>query len=656
MSESFTDKEARVTDLWTAYQNGIAYLTNIGLLKDIPMYIKFYEGVQWPAPTKATQNLPRPVINIIKMAVRSKKAGVLSSPVAIRYTAEDESANVEKFNRFNEYIRKELGDDELDKRAVDDCCKKGSCCIHYYWDKEAKGKKGVKEGGVRGEVVDPLNIIFANPNEPDEQKQKWIIIASRVDAESVRELCDTKEARDAITGDSSNSAYHEAEQEGSQYCTVLTRYFKKDGEVYFEKATQSVMIQKAIPLTPNIEEARRKLIKEDVANNGLPDKPNKQEIKSNRIKAETYPIAFGSWEERDKCIYGIGEIEGIIPNQKSINFTLAMQLLQAQNVGWGKWVVSKDALGSQKITNEPGQVLIDYSAAGGGIKRVTEQDMSGVPISVINTLVDLTRVSNGSTEVMTGETLGKNQSGAAIAQLQSQALKPIEELQQAFFRLKEKCGKILEMFYKLFYMEKEYSYKEKDSEGKEKSLSDTFSGKDFIDIEFSCVAEAGAGTAFSEVGDINFLENSLQKGLMSFKDVVECYPKNALSNRQKILDCIEREEQSQILQLQTQLAQTQNQLAQAATLIKQQTDVINKAQTIVNENKQLKEKLIELQSEYTNKILQANGRLAQKDMEAQGYKQDATEFANKLYQDAMKQPQKSIITQSINGGIKNDMS
>lgn len=650
MDSTIKDAESRVTDIWTDYQNGLAYLGAKKLTKNIPLFIKFYEGEQWPEATKDTKNLPRPVINIIKMIVRNKKAGVLSSPVSITYTAEDEKVSVEKFNHFSNYIRKELKDDELDSRAVDDGSKKGSYCNHYYWDSEAKGKKGVREGGVRGEIVDPLNVIFANPNETDEQKQKWIIIASRVDVEAVRAMCDNKEVAATITGDSSDSAYHETEQEGTTYCTVLTRYFKKNGEVFFEKATKSVYIQKAIPLTPNIEAAKKKLLKIDEANNALPDKPKTKKESTNRVVADMYPIAFSSWQERDKCIYGIGEIEESIPNQKSINFTLAMQLLQAQNVGWGKWVVSKDALGSQKINNEPGQVLIDYSAAGNGIKRVTEQDMSGVPITIINTLVDLTRVSTGATEVMTGETLGKNQSGAAIAQLQSQALKPIEELQQNFFRHKEKCGKILEMFYKLFYADKEYSYKEKDATGKEITKQDTFSGKEFANVDFTCVAEAGAGTAFSDVGDINFLENSLQKGLISFKTAVECYPKNALSNRQKILEAIESEEQSQLLQLQTQLAQAQDQLAQAALVIQKQTEVVDKAQTIVQENRRLKEELLSLQSEYTNKIFQANGKLAQSQMREQEARADATEFANEIYKNAMNKPQKSIITQSINGG------
>lgn len=653
--EDVKTTDERVAQMWSDYQSGIAYLGTKKLTKNIPLFIKFYEGEQWPAATPETRNLPRPVINIIKMIVRNKKAGVLSSPVVINYTAEDESTKVEKFNRFSNYIRKEMKDDELDSRAVDDGSKKGSYCNHYYWDSEAKGKKGIREGGLRGEIVDPLNVIFANPNETDEQKQKWIMIVSRVDVEAAKKMCENKSDANLITGDSNDSAYHETEQEGTSYCTVLTRYFKKDGEVYFEKATKSVCIQKPIPLTPNIEEAKRKLFKEDEANNALPDKPTTKKKQTNRVVADMYPIAFSSWQERDKCIYGIGEIEESIPNQKSINFTLAMQLLQAQNVGWGKWVVSKDALGSQKINNEPGQVLIDYSAAGNGIKRVTEQDMSGVPITVINTLVDLTRVSTGATEVMTGETLGKNQSGAAIAQLQSQALKPIEELQQSFFRHKEKCGKILEMFYKLFYQEKEFSYKTKDeATGKEITKKDVFSGRDYEDTEFACVAEAGAGTAFSDVGDINFLENSLQKGLISFKTAVECYPKNTLSNRQKILECIEQEEKSQILQLQTQLAQTQDQLAQAATIIQKQTEAVNNAQSIVQENRRLKEELLKLQSEYTNKIMQANGKLQQSRMREEIARQDATEFAQKIYQDAMQKPQKSLVTQSINngGGVK----
>ncbi|MEG2451040.1 MAG: hypothetical protein RSB09_04825, partial [Clostridia bacterium] len=426
------------TTLWNDYQKGLSYQASSGLSKNLPTFVNFFEGKQWAAPTKNTKNLPRPVVNIIKMICRNKKSAILAAPVKIIYKAEDEMADVEKFNNFATYIQKEIGQEALDKEAIDDGVKKGSYFYHYYWDSEAKGKDGIKEGGLRCEIIDPLNIFFSNPTESDEQKQKWILIASREDIESVRVKCDKGIDKETIVADEPDNKYGTIEQEGNKLCTVLTRYFRKDGEVYCEKATRSVIVNRPFPLAPDLAAAGQDLgFEEDAPNNSLPD--NHEEAPLNSVaKAYLYPIVVGNYERREKSIYGLGEVEGIIPNQKSINFNLAMALLNAQEIAWGKYVVLPNALKGQVINNEPGQVLTDYSNTGNGIRKMTEQAMQSTPLTLVDTLTQLTRVVCGASEVMTGEALGANMSGAAIAQLQSQAQQPIEELKDAFWLTKEK--------------------------------------------------------------------------------------------------------------------------------------------------------------------------------------------------------------------------
>ena len=266
------------------------------------------------------------------MICRNKKSAILATPVKIIYKAEDEMADVEKFNNFAAYIQKEIGQEALDKKAIDDGVKKGSYFYHYYWDSEAKGKNGIKEGGLRCEIIDPLNIFFSNPTELDEQKQKWILIASREDVESVRAKCDKGVDPEAIVSDEPDSKYGVIEQEGNKLCTVLTRYFRKGGEVYCEKATRTVVINKPFPLAPDLEAAAKELgFEEDAPNNSLPDNGEGEELTHEGVKASLYPIVVGNYEIREKSIYGLGEVEGIIPNQKAINFNLAKERERAKS-------------------------------------------------------------------------------------------------------------------------------------------------------------------------------------------------------------------------------------------------------------------------------------------------------------------------------------
>lgn len=640
-------KERNVTSLWDDYQNGLAYQGSSGLAKNLPMFVKFYEGKQWPAATEKTKNLPRPVINIVKMICRSKKSAILSSPVKIVFRAEDETVQVDKFNDFASYIQKEIGQEALDKKAVEDGVKKGSYFYHYYWDSEAQGKDGIKEGALRCEVIDPLNIFFANPTELDEQKQEWILIASREDVRSVQAKCDSDVDKDSIAADEADNKYGTVEQKGNNLVTVLTRYFRKDGEVYFEKATRSVIVNKPRPLAPDLDRAGRMLgIEEDAANNTLPDDPEKKSLIPEKTRAPLYPIVVGNYEIRENSIYGLGEIEGIIPNQKAINFNFAMLLLNAQEIAWGKYIVLPNALRGQKINNDPAQVLTDHSGTGNGIKRMQEQSLSGQPLQLIETLTQLTRSATGATEVMNGEVLGKNMSGAAIAQLQAQAKQPIEDLKDAFWLVKEKQGKILIQFFKLFYTQKEYTYEKNapvfdesgqlsyDLIGRPKTekvkKKGVFNSSDYVDADISIVVEATSGVKSSAAGDINVLDVLLSNGKISLKTYLDAYPQDALSNKTEILKGIEEDEQSQLAQLTRQLQESQAQLERSLATIEQQQKTVSQVEAVIKENAELRSFIASLYAESKNKLAAANEQIKMGNQKITQTMSDAMQLAEML--------------------------
>ena len=622
-----------VSTLWDDYRNGRAYQSSIGLTKKLPLFVRFYEGDQWPKPTKNTKNLPRPVINIIKMFCRNKKSAILSTPVKICYKADNEFANVEKFNRFAAFVFKKLGQDALDKEGVGSGVKKGAYFYHYYWDAEAGGKHGSYRGGLRAELIDPLNIFFADPTERDEQKQKWILIASREELDSVRAKCDKDVDPLSIKEDEPDDPYNQTEQEGSRLVTVLTRYFRRNGEVYIEKATKNVIFNKAFPLTPDLDAARAKLRgKEDAPNNGLPDRVDGNQADSLRptnTRAYLYPIVVGNYEEREKCIYGLGEIEGLIQNQRSINFNVAMMLLAAQQVGMGKYVVTKNALNGQEITNAPGEVLTDYSGTGNGIKRMSEPNLPTSPMQIVDSLTQMTRVVTGSSEIMTGEAVGANMSGAAIAQIQSQALQPVEDLKNTFWKVKEKQGLVLAQFFKLFYTEENFSYVNMEENGapSDKKIHDKFNSREFAAIQFEVVVEATGGTNSSVAGDINALEVALNNGGISLLTFFELYPKDALSNREEILKKLRTEEGNKVGALQSQIEALNAQLQQAQGVIAEQKKTVDQVYGILSENQRLKTVLAEMYTEAARKISDANQQILMGNQKLRETSLDATAMA-----------------------------
>ena len=88
------------TSLYKLYRDGLSYQIKIGIRDSIPKNIDFFEGRQWPAPTESTKNLPRPVINIIKLICRSKKSAILSTPVRPIFKSYTGGIDVSRFNSF----------------------------------------------------------------------------------------------------------------------------------------------------------------------------------------------------------------------------------------------------------------------------------------------------------------------------------------------------------------------------------------------------------------------------------------------------------------------------------------------------------------------------------------------------------------------------
>lgn len=532
------------TVLWSHYQNALDYQIRSGLRDKIPTCIDFYEGRQWPQATESTKNLPRPVVNIIKMVCRQKKGAILSSPIKISYKSFSPYADMDIFNAFATRVFKEMNQSELDRIAIEDAIKKGSYFYHYYWDSEAFSQATGESGGLKCEIIDPLNIFFANPSELDEQKQDWIMISSRKELSKIRNMADKGKSLTTLTSDEDqNGAY---EQDGGNMATLLTRYFKRDGDIWCERATKRCVINDPFKIIPT------SAFFDPVVDN-LTENADTIENFSLPFQEKTlYPIVCGYYEKKEGSIYGIGEVEGLIPNQKAINFNIAMSLLNAQQCAWGKYIALPNALNGQRISNVPGQVLIDYSGTGEGIKRLSQEELSKVPMEITNALADLTRTVNGVSSIITGEA-STNLSGTAIAYLQAQAEVPIEDLKNAFIYVKRKQGMVVAQFLKHFYYKHLFINERVDENGKKKEFFDEFTSLPYENATIDVSVEAHAGAKASIASDISLLDSCLEKGAISLETYIKAYPDSAVTNKSEILKYLSEEKSLEISKLRQEI-------------------------------------------------------------------------------------------------------
>lgn len=657
--------EIKVSKVWQDFEHARSYQRTLELTEQIPMNVDFYEGRQWAKKTDATKHIPRPVVNITKFIVRSKKSSIVGSPVSVVFTSHRNPDLAQKLTEFNKAIENEMEMDEWRNKLVQDGIVKGTGILHYYWDSEAKGEMGDFEGGVRVETIDALNVFFANPQEQDEQKQKWIILASRVEVNAAREMMSAKYKRNGgekkVQPDDADRLYtDEVEQDGTELCTVLTRYFRKDGEVYYERAVKGTMLHDAVKMTPPTEaDAERELDKESQDTENEPkteakshgsnavdkmddgeDKLQDTAIKGGRTEDKRftlYPIVVYQYEPREKSIYGIGEVEGIIPNQKAINFIFSMQLLSIQNLAWGKWVVKEGALRNQKLTNSPGQVITDHTPYGvKGISRTDEPPISNQPMQFMDSLLNATRMVTGSTEVMTGEAQHSGQSGQAIANLQAQALKPIQELRDRYLRANKKAARIIKQYFELFYDGKPFEYKTEDG----MFVEDSFNGIEMNGTMFDITIEAGAGTPYSESLQVSLLTEYLGAGYIDYATYLELLPAQIATFKTTLMKRVKEGNINQLKQAEEEIKSLQEQLKQAtaslqmmAQRLEAQGETVAKVNAIINQNRALSKTLTDLYTEATGKINQANEVIKAQGNEYATVRKDAETMAMMMAED-----------------------
>src|SRR5690554_28292 len=113
-------QDEKITGIWKRFEQWQSYQKGIGLTNEINQSVKFYEGDQWPAPTKETELLPRPVHNICAFIADNKKSQILNAPAKIVYTSHSNDEDAQTFTNFVNYKLKQMRHNHIIDRALDD--------------------------------------------------------------------------------------------------------------------------------------------------------------------------------------------------------------------------------------------------------------------------------------------------------------------------------------------------------------------------------------------------------------------------------------------------------------------------------------------------------------------------------------------------------
>lgn len=513
-----------------------------------PRCQRFLEGDQWPPPTAKTKGFPRPVINIVRFIESHKVSAIINDPVKMIYSADDEDEQdqtaevaAELFSEYSTTEWDNVKQDELNEEALGTAANVGTGIWHYYWDSRVtKGRKMVAQGKLMGETLDSMNVFVGDPQCQDTQLQPYILITSREEIANIRNEAVRNGISDVVASqiqsdkDTKDQGYDTAQKEITDKSTVITCYWK---ELKPPMAYPSVQLMKVcgnVVVKPQTDTQHR-----------------------------LYPIVKMSWYKRNKCWYGQGDTENLITNQKSINYMVAQQMLNAEKTGNPKPVVKP---GVSNWNNNPGEAIIDNSGSPTmGIQYLQPASISQNVPNLVDFLLENTKSLAGASESGTGDvSTMSNLSPTVVMALQQASQVPIESIKKRYKRAMKEIGEIWQEFWTINYNTTRVIMINKidpatvdpntgkgfvnpdtgiETPPSESKQPQQFKGTDFQGIGLKLKIDIGTSQTFSDQMTITSLDRLLDKGIVDGKTYVEFTPDTAMPFKNDLLKKLEQQPQ-----------------------------------------------------------------------------------------------------------------
>lgn len=429
----------------------------------------FYSGRQY---SDMPSNMPKPTFNICREGVEKIMAKILETKSAIQFIADMDTENLQTLDNFYEYQMKEIDDDEITAMV----CKMGlidgmGVSITAY-DDDTIGSNSQFRGFLKREVIPFENTYWENPYTSDEQDQQYWGYVMPMEVSAVKAICEGDRSDEELNRllapeyeqlSTTNSEKLASDIDGN-VINVYTRFFRLDGEVYFELATQFCDIyEHPHALNPRLNEEKIKKAKEEYLKSLEKEeeqsqdkeirdyifdpskytlftkakKSNDKELKKSKSKFYRYPVSIYKPYPQHGSIVGESFVSQIVANQKIINYIFLMIILIMQNHAMPKILTKPDALRNQVYDTSPNQILVDYtpiqSGVQWGITRLQSGDaVNSNLIEIGNNVLKLTRNINGFDDLTASVTA--DTSGYAYQQMVQQANVTIQQPQKRLWR------------------------------------------------------------------------------------------------------------------------------------------------------------------------------------------------------------------------------
>lgn len=394
-------KEIKETKIWVMYDKCVAFARKKGLYSIVDRCNNFYNGDQWEG--LLIEGIEPVVYNFVKPIVNYKTGKITESIRAINYGADNidntEFRSVAKkvCDLLNQRAARVWEKDKMDhiiKRFVKKSAICGESVIYVSYDEKTKNPKN--------ELLNMVDVYYGNENEPEIQSQPYILIKQRKSVAEVKEIAKLYGVKDKdldyIIGDDDNieEAGQDAKDELENMCTIVTKFYRSNGTIWYAKATKYLDI------------------KEDVD-----------------METTLYPLIHMLWCEKEGSARGEGEVRVLIPNQIETNKTAMRRLLTAKNTAYPQKVYDVDKIQNPDAINTVGGTI---EVSGMGVDDVSKAYTTTKPTQmspdvekIQNELISTSRELANASDKATGQVNPEDASGRAILAVQQASQQPLTE-------------------------------------------------------------------------------------------------------------------------------------------------------------------------------------------------------------------------------------
>lgn len=534
-------------EIFGEYQKGSEYKSSIGdrgIFEQTKMNERFFVGDQWHG---AKCGASRPLVrrNIIKRIGEYKMSMITSSPVVINYSADgvpntadlkESKQNILRAMKSGEYLNK--GASQPAEVAVI-----MSALSDYFKVTAERVKFDMKkEQALRNAYISGSGIAFTYWDDTIEtglyaDLERTVPIKGDIAFEVI-------DVENVCFGDPNND-----DVQSQPYIIIAQR--RNVNDVRREARRNGIAENEVINILPDgyynytnsgdrgenePQESGRvtvftKLYKEY-------DKKGNMSVKAVRVTEKAYirrpwnvgirlyPLAKMDWERRRSSAYGESEITHLIPNQIAINRALTAEVWAMMMSGMPITVVNTDIVQSE-ITNNPGQIVKVACASDcqldNAIAHVTPPSFQAQYQNMINDLAGNTMSDSGANDAALGNLRPDNAS--AIIQVREAATAPMQTYINRFYGFVEDIARIWAEFWLQLYGNRSIRIEDETGIWYLPLHTDFYKN-----LPITAKIDVGAATLWSESVVISTLDQLLEKQLITFEQYLDRLPSGIVPN------------------------------------------------------------------------------------------------------------------------------